>query len=125
MKHGKARPRSTTTKLVAAIGAATLTAVSGPAIAGGESGLAKVVQMATASNFGNYVFIRVSTTPTTPATCALHPTWHFILDTSTPWGKTAYTMLVEARATGRDVWLSGTNACYSDVELLRGITTYE
>jgi hypothetical protein len=102
-----------------------LAAVAGPAIGAGESGTVKVVLMATASNLGNYVFIRASSPPGTKPACSYHPTWHFVLDTSTAWGKTAYTMLMEARAMGKDVWLSGTDSCWGDVEMLRSITTYD
>lgn len=72
------------------------------------------------------MFIRVSTTPTSMTACSIHPDWHFVLDTSTEWGKKAYAMVLEARAMGRKVWLSGKdNACWGDVQLLRSITTYD
>lgn len=94
------------------------------AIAAGESGWAHIEKTAIASNMGNVVYIRVDHTPTTPATCSTHATWHFTLPLDTDWGKSMYAMLLEARATGRQLWFSGTNTCAQDgtVESLRSLT---
>jgi len=106
------------------LGTAMLLALSGPAFAAGESGITTVERMAMASNLGDYVLIRANNTPVTLG-CTTDTTWHFALDISTGWGKGAYAMLMEARATGRRVWLSGSGLCSGGVELVRSLTTYD
>lgn len=90
------------------------------AFAAGESGYVKIVSTASASNLGNHIHVKVSTTPTMRPACATHTTWHFTLPLDTAWGKNLYAMLLAAKATGTTVWLSGTGACSqeSDIETL-------
>lgn len=97
------------------------------ASAAGESGYVTIVSTASASNLGNHVYIKVSSPPTTPASCSTHVTWHFSLSLDTAWGKNLYAMLLAAKAAGTTVWISGTNACseLANVESLRAMTTYE
>lgn len=103
---------------------AMLLCANTPAFAAGESGITTVERMATASNLGDYILVRATSAPTTLG-CTTDGTWHFALDISSSWGKGAYAMLLEARASGRQLWLSGTGLCMGGIELIRSITIYD
>jgi hypothetical protein len=112
-------------KRTAALLAASI--LSQHAFAAGESGYVHIVSTASASNLGNHVYIKTSSTPTTRPSCSNQNAWHFALSLDTAWGRTVYAMLLAAKAAGTTVWISGTGACSTDtsVEDLRALTTYE
>jgi len=95
--------------------------------AAGESGYVTIVSTAMSTNLGNNVQIRVSSPPTTPASCSTHAAWHFTLSLDTAAGKNLYALILLAKTAGTTVWISGTNVCseIGNIESLRAITTYE
>ncbi|MEM7278614.1 MAG: hypothetical protein AAF385_10850 [Pseudomonadota bacterium] len=70
---------------------------------------------------GQKLFIKMSGTVSTPATCSTHPSWDFVLDTSTEHGTQMYAILVNAHANNLSLSVIGTDNCNvnSSVETLR------
>ena len=67
------------------------------ASAAGESGMVTIARMASASNLGNQIYIRASSTPTTPAACSQNTDWHLTVSLDTAWGTNIYAMLLAAK----------------------------
>ncbi|WP_153067170.1 hypothetical protein [Steroidobacter cummioxidans] len=116
------------TRFIASLGAALCVVFSAQAAVAGESGQVTITRMALASNLGELVHIKLSGM-TSKGSCSNNSTWDYVLDTSNAWGKATYAMLLEARAAGRQVWISGTNLCPTNpllnIEYVRSVTTYE
>lgn len=114
-------------QLVARLSATMLLVFAGTAMAvPGESGYTTITRVGLASNIGDRVFTRISTTPTAVTSCHVDSTWQFVLDISNDWGKHTYAMLLAAHASGRQIWLSGTDGvCLGDVQSVRSLTVYD
>lgn len=72
--------------------------------------------------YGNLLFIRLTTPPTVRTSCAQNGYWHFTLDIGDAVGKNMYAQLLIAHAAGQSIDLGGDDSCaWGDVETLRGV----
>ena len=69
------------------------------------------------------LFVKMSAAVSNPITCSTHPSWDFVLDTSTELGWQMYAILQNAYNNGTQVSLLGAGDCdtYSGIETLRRI----
>lgn len=60
---------------------------------------------------GSCVFVSMDGTVSNRPGCSTNSTWHFVLDVTTPGGRTTYAMLLAAKSAGTRINISGANNC--------------
>lgn len=83
----------------------------------------KVAEMYIDKTIGNVAFVRLNTA-TLNFGCSTNSTWHYTIDLNTSVGKSMYSALLAAAASGATVKMYGTNTCveYGNVETLSGFS---
>jgi hypothetical protein len=88
----------------------------------GEAANVTIERLQLSKQYGNLLFIRLTTLPTVRTGCSQNGYWHFTLDIGDALGKNMYAQLLIAHASGQRVDLGGDDSCgWGDVESLRGV----
>lgn len=92
------------------------------AFAGSNLENTKIIQVAMNRSIGEFIFIRVASTPTGIPGCSNHGFWHYTLPVASAGDKAIYASLVAAMISGATVNVSGYGSCteFASVETLQG-----
>ncbi|NQZ08946.1 MAG: hypothetical protein HRT35_17465 [Algicola sp.] len=86
-------------------------------------GNTKITAVLMGEQYGNVVFVVLSTKPATVPDCKTNGTFSYAFDPSTSVGKATLSLVLAAYTTKKEVTLTGSNSCtlYPDVENLMQI----
>jgi hypothetical protein len=104
--------------------AALLAVGLGHAAHAGQTMNAAVVELSINRAYGNYVFVKLSSTPSSPAGCSINGYWHYTLSLGDVASSELYAMLMTAKASGTNVNAVGTGSCsqHGQIESLAAVS---